>query len=375
MTLFLYLVLTASINFLPTKSEEEFIRIKSDGTLQNDSATPACKRGQKMSLNQYHYITTECYYGPFCSHQKNSFSMDAKLILHSMCSFKEACVNLSFPVKSDLHKYKPDGVLIGYDCFDQTEEFSDICSQTKLIINNTVNLMVNNTARHYRQCRCLLGCKNEGDISITLKDLRLNSFETLDDKRCSDAVLEINKTKLMCNKNRTDLGSVFNVKLLPPVTSTDITFTQKEENMNFEMVWLVLKVKGSANMVCEGDQKQGESASETSSVSANEVPSNQSAGKNREAESGLPGSVYTIIVGLTVIVMLAVPITVIHLIRKRRRKIANTMPQKGCSKQELLEQLGDETYDVCNKFIRTAPPTCRNNNYDHLPITPIEMSS
>ena len=32
-------------------------------------------------------------------------------------------------------------------------------------------------------------------------------------------------------------------------------------------------------MVCEGDQKQGESASETSSVSANEVPSNQS-GKN-----------------------------------------------------------------------------------------------
>lgn len=375
MKLFLYLVLTVSTNFLPTKSEEAFIRIKSDGTIQNDSAIPACKRGQKISLNQYHYITTECNFGDFCSHQKSSFSMDAKLILHSMCSFKEACVNLSFPVKTDLHNYKPDGVLIGYDCFDQTEEFSDICNQTKLIINDTVNLMVNNTARHYRQCRCLLDCKNEGDISITLKDLRLNSIETLDDKRCSDAVLEINKTKLMCNKNGTDLGSVFNVKLLPPVTSTDITFTQKEENMNFEMVWLVLKVKGSANMVCEVNQKQIEPASETSSVPENEVPSNQSVGKNGKAESELPGSVYIIIVGVIVIVVLAVTITVVSLARKRRKKIANNMPQKGCSKQELLKPLGDETYDVCNIFRRTAAPTCRNDNYDHLPIPPVELSS
>ena len=51
------------------------------------------------------------------------------------------------------------------------------------------------------------------------------------------------------------------------------------------------------------------------------------------------------------------------------------MPQKGCSKQGLVEQLGDETYDVCNKFIRIPPPTRRNNNYDHLPINQVEISS
>lgn len=372
MNLFLYLVLNTVINYLPTKSEEIYIRIKSDGTLKNISATPTCKSGQKLSLNEYHYITIKGY-GEFSSRAQNPFSVDAEHVLHSMCSFKEACLNLSFPVKSDLQNYKPDGVLMKYDCFDQTEEFCDLCSQTKLDINDTVNLMVSKSARHYRQCKCLLDCEKGGNISITLKDLRLVSYETLDDRKCSDAVLEINKTKLECYKNRTDLGNIFNKKLSPPVSSTSITFTQKEENRTLEMIWLVLKVKGNARMECEGEQKQRKSASETTSISENEVPSNQSAEKNTEPLSDLPGSVYTICIGVTMMVI-ALSVVVISLIYKRlrRKNTHSNKPQKGCSAEELLD---DTTYDTCNKFSRTAPQTYLNDTYDHLPKNKVEMTS
>lgn len=366
-------LLVVFINCLPINSEKElYIGIYRDGTLQNNSATPRCGSGEKLSLKSYHYTTKTCKYGgSVCSRISHPFSMEATMFLHNMCSYKEACANLSFPAELDLQKYNPDGVLIKYDCLDRSEQFCDICNQTETVFKGKINLIAGENARNFSQCKCLLGSNNRSVISVTLKDLRLKTYDKFQ-SRCSDAVLEINKTKIICDQNRTDLGCAFNEPLVPPMAGAAIIFTPKDAVSNFEMVWLILNAKGSASMVCEGEQKQSKSASETTSISEKEVPSNQSAGKNGETDSKLPGSVYTIIIGI-IVLMCVMSITIILIyIKKRRKKTHDNMPQKGCSKEELLD---DTTYDVCTKFGRIAAPTCRNDTYDHLPQMHVEMAS
>lgn len=106
------------INCWLINSEKEWYSdINRDGMLQNNSATPRCGRGEKLSLKSYHYTTKECRYGGHvCSRLSHPFSMEATMFLHNMCSYKETCANLSFPAEQDLQKYNPDGVLIKYDC-------------------------------------------------------------------------------------------------------------------------------------------------------------------------------------------------------------------------------------------------------------------
>lgn len=347
-------VLAILIHSLPINSEKEVtFDINEDGTLQNNSATPNCGSGKKLSLKSYYYTTTECKYGgSLCPRKEHPFSLKAKVLLHDMCSYKDECVNLSFPVKSDLQKYNPKGVLITYECLDQQKKFCDICYQNKTIVKGTINLMATDNVRYFTQCKCELTSENRSNISITLKDLRLNAYDSFE-RRCSGAVLEINQTKIICDENKTDFGCEFNEIMEPPTSSVTIIFTPKDEEEKFEMVWLALNIKGSAKMVCEGKQKQSNSASDITSISATDIPPNKS-DKTREALSDIPGSIYTIGIGVPVLVIVlsVVVISLIYTRAKRKNTHGNT-PETGCG--NLLEEM---PYDTCNTHRRTERETC-----------------
>ena len=85
-----------------------------DGTLRNTSHIPSCGAGEKIDLLSYTYHLGDCPATRACD--EKPFSPGATVILHEMCSRKEACEGLSFPFRSELETNDTVVIKLAYQC-------------------------------------------------------------------------------------------------------------------------------------------------------------------------------------------------------------------------------------------------------------------
>ena len=93
------------------------MKVKEKGDLQNPLDAPTCDAGQRIELISYIYQKKECTPDLLCAiiHEE-SFTPEAEINLHEMCSLQQNCPELTFPYRSDVQKNKTDAVLLRYRC-------------------------------------------------------------------------------------------------------------------------------------------------------------------------------------------------------------------------------------------------------------------
>ena len=99
------------------ETREKRMFLNDDGSLLSSADTPNCHSGTTIDLIGYSYKQIQCHYVDGCHTQhEEPLSPAAEFLLHSMCSGKEECVNLSFPLRSKEETSLTNAVTVIYTC-------------------------------------------------------------------------------------------------------------------------------------------------------------------------------------------------------------------------------------------------------------------
>ena len=99
------------------ETKEKIIFLNDDNSLLSSADTPNCNSGTTIDLIGYSYKQLQCHYVDGCHTQhEEPLSPAAEFLLHSMCSGKEECVNLSFPLRSKEETSLTNAVTVIYTC-------------------------------------------------------------------------------------------------------------------------------------------------------------------------------------------------------------------------------------------------------------------
>ena len=97
--------------------KEIYIGLNADGSLTEPKTVPHCRSDQKILLISYAYHQLQCRFDHDCvsTHIEPLLPAEESL-LHHMCSMRQECTYLSFPLRSDTQKNTTNSIAIKYEC-------------------------------------------------------------------------------------------------------------------------------------------------------------------------------------------------------------------------------------------------------------------
>lgn len=162
-----------------------------------------------------------------------------------MCSMREKCQNLTFKVRSEEQKNRTNSVKVTFRCLDHTSTSIDICKPCTVFSNDTLYLTATgDSARLYNMCECFV---NLDEFSIKAADVRLDSIQ---EKKCTDAVVHINSKEFKCDPDKDSFDSVFNRTVATSVTNAFISLLPKSSTEFPSMILITVNPKRTARLVC-----------------------------------------------------------------------------------------------------------------------------
>lgn len=226
------------------ETTEKRIFLNDDGSLLSSADTPNCRSGTTIDLIGYSYKQIQCHYVDGCHTQhEEPLSPAAEFLLHSLCSGKEECVNLSFPLRSKEQASLTNAVNIIYTCQDRMN-FINICVNKVTHFNDTVYLMADEKAILFKECQCFV---NKGNFSMTISDLRLTNKNGIG---CSSTVLLINSKEYECNGSSGSFGSVFNTNVVRSAVNAFISVTLNSPTVTPDNIVITITAEESAKISC-----------------------------------------------------------------------------------------------------------------------------
>lgn len=185
------------------------IFLNSDGSVAADSITPTCGTDNKIRLISYNYRRRKCHISTDCyTEHEEPLSPAAEFSLHRMCSWKDKCNNLTFPLRSVEQVNVTNAINIKYRCLDHRNTYVNMCKTVETNFTNTIYLTSDQTVKLFQECYCYA---TKGKFSIGIIDLRLSKKIG---KLCSPATVLINSKEFKCDSAKDDFGAIFNINYI-----------------------------------------------------------------------------------------------------------------------------------------------------------------
>lgn len=230
--------------YLCFEIREKRILLNDDGTLKSTKDTPSCGSDTLIDLIGYSYRQIQCHFVDGCrTHYEEFLSPAAEFRLHTMCSWKEECVNMSFPLRSKEQTALTKAVNLKYTCQDR-RNFINMCMNKVTEFSDTVYITTDDTATLFKECYRFV---SKGNFALNISDVRLTNKNGLG---CSSTVLLINNYEYICDEASGSFGSVFHRNIIRSSVNAFISVALNSPTVTPDSIVITLIPEESAKLSC-----------------------------------------------------------------------------------------------------------------------------